>query len=87
MIKEIGIGGSFLGEEHTVRHMRETLYFPDLYDRRAAGQWIEDRQGMLDHAKAKVREILAEDRPPQFLGPEQVNELEHVATRATEMLS
>ena len=84
MIKAIGIGGSFLGEEHTVRNMRETLYFPELSDRRAAGQWIEDRQGMLDHAKAKVREILSEDRSPQFLGPEQVSELERIAARAAE---
>jgi len=84
MIKAVGIGGSFLGEEHTVQHMRQTLYFPELFDRRAVGQWIEDRQGMLDHAKARVREILSEDQPPQFLSPEQASELERIAARAAE---
>jgi trimethylamine--corrinoid protein Co-methyltransferase len=87
MIKRVGIGGSFLGEEHTVRHLRQTLFLPELCDRRAAGQWLEDRQGMLDHAKARVREILSEDRPPQFLSPEQVSELERIAARAAEAMA
>jgi trimethylamine--corrinoid protein Co-methyltransferase len=86
LIKQVGIGGSFLGEEHTVQHMRDTLLFPELFDRRAPGQWLEDRQGMLEHAKAKVRQILREDQEPQFLRPEQVAELERIAMRASEKM-
>ncbi|MCL4393657.1 MAG: trimethylamine methyltransferase family protein [Chloroflexi bacterium] len=87
LIKQIGIGGSFLGEQHTVRHMRQTLFFPELSDRRATGQWVLDRKGMLDRAKAKVRRILREDKEPQFLKAEQTNELERIAARAHEKTS
>mgnify|MGYP005848254145 CR=1 FL=1 len=82
LIERVGIGSSFLAEEETVRYMRETLLFPELADRRAPGQWAVDRRGMLDHAKAKVREILAQDREPESLKAEQVSELERIAAYA-----
>jgi len=82
LIKEVGIGGSFLAEEHTVAHMRETLYFAKLFDRGPVGEWQLDKQGMLAQAKARVREILSEDEKPTYLTPEQVGELERIATSA-----
>lgn len=82
LIKEVGIGGSFLAEQHTVRYMRETLFFPKLFDRRAPSAWLKDRQGMLEHAKARVRNILREDKEPSYLKPEQVLELERIGERA-----
>ena len=82
LIKEVGIGGSFLGEQHTVKYMRETLYFPRLFDRGSAGDWQLDRQGMLARAKGRVRQILNEDKGPTYLSREQVKELERIADRA-----
>jgi trimethylamine--corrinoid protein Co-methyltransferase len=87
MIKRIGIGGSFLAEKHTVRYMRETLFFPELFDRRMVGAWQEDRQGMLEHAKDKVRHILNDGDLQEFLNREQVKELDQIAQRAKEKLS
>ena len=87
MIKRIGIGGSFLAEEHTVNYMRETLFFPDLFDRRMVGAWQQDRRGMLDYAKDKVRRILKTGDAPEYLSREQVAELDRIARRAAEKLS
>ncbi len=86
LIKEVGIGGSFLAEEETVKHMRKTLYFPELFDRRAVGDWMVEKRGMLDHAKDKVQKILREDHKPQYLSEEQVSELEKITTFAQEKL-
>jgi trimethylamine--corrinoid protein Co-methyltransferase len=87
LIKRVGIGGSFLGEEETVSAMRHTLFFPELFDRRAPGRWRGDRHGMLDHAKGKVRRILDEDHVPSYLSPEQSRELERIGERAAAMLA
>lgn len=53
LIKRIGIGGSFLSEDHTVKYMRETLCFPQLFDRSAADGWSLDQQGMLARQKPR----------------------------------
>ena len=82
VIKEMGIGGSFLAEEHTLKYMRETLFFPELADRRMVADWQQDRKGMLDHAKDKVRKILEQGDHQEYLSPEQVRELDRIARKA-----
>ena len=86
LIKEIGIGGSFLAEEHTLKYMRETLFFPELADRRMVADWQQDRKGMLDHAKDKVRKILEQGDHQEYLSREQVRELDRIARKAGEDL-
>ncbi|MEA3336143.1 MAG: trimethylamine methyltransferase family protein [Chloroflexota bacterium] len=83
-IKKIGIGGSFLAEDHTLEYMRETLFFPELFDRRMLGSFQQDRKGMLDHAKDKVRGILKNGEHREYLDREQVRELDRIAQRAKE---
>ena len=46
--------GSFLAEEHTLRHFRQELWFPQLLDRRFFQSWAED--GKRDMA-ARCREM------------------------------
>lgn len=75
-------GSSFLAQEHTVRHMRESLSFSPVADRRTPDQWRKDRRGMLEHAKDRVGEILRNDAPPGYLDREQVTELHAIADRA-----
>lgn len=82
MIKRVGIGGSFLGEPHTVRYMRQELFFPELFDRRALGKWLKDRKDMLDYAKNKVRRILQDTPAPEYLTPEQIEEVEKITKKA-----
>ena len=86
MIKRVGIGGSFLAEEHTLKYMRETLFFPELSDRRMVGDWQQDRKGMLELAKDKVRNILHKGDHREYLSREQVRELDRIAQRAQEAI-
>ncbi len=87
MIKRVGIGGNFLAEDHTLKYMRKTLFFPELSDRRMVGDWQQDRKGMLEHAKDKVRDILKRGDHQDFLSQEQVRELERIARRAQQEVS
>ena len=84
LIKQVGIGGSFLSEPHTVKHLRQTGYFPLLADRGPADGWSLDRNGMLARAKAEVRRILSRDQHPEYLSPEQISELERIGAHAAE---
>ena len=85
-IKQVGIGGNFLAEDHTLKYMRQTLFFPELFDRRMVGDWRQDRKGMLDHAKDKVRQILSSGDHEEYLSREQIDELDRIAQRAGEKL-
>ena len=87
VIKRVGIGGSFLAEKHTIEYMRQTLFFPELADRRMVGEWQQDRKGMLDHARDKVRNILNEGDHREYQSREQVKELDEIARRAQEKLA
>ncbi len=55
LIHEIGIGGSFIQEEHTVRHMRESYWTSELFNRQSwdaiAGR---DKSELLDKAYGMV---------------------------------
>jgi hypothetical protein len=62
--------------------MRETLFFPELGDRRMVADWQQDRKGLLERARAKVRQVLNRGDHPEYLTPEQVRELERIAQRA-----
>jgi trimethylamine--corrinoid protein Co-methyltransferase len=87
MIKRVGIGGNFLAEEHTLHYMRETLFFPELGDRRMVADWQQDRKGMLERARDKVRQVLKRGDHQEYLAPEQVRELERIARRTVDIVT
>jgi trimethylamine--corrinoid protein Co-methyltransferase len=59
-IAAVGPGGHFLDREHTVRHFRQELWFPRLFDRRRFDAWNQDGARPLGaRLRARVREILA----------------------------
>jgi trimethylamine--corrinoid protein Co-methyltransferase len=65
LIQEMGPGGVFLDQEHTVKHMRGALSLPAVSDRDSYDEW--QHKGKLDRvavARQKVREILDTHRPP-----------------------
>jgi trimethylamine--corrinoid protein Co-methyltransferase len=75
VIDQVGPGGSYLGEKHTVRHFREN-WFPTLLNRHNYEQWSA-RGGLSlgDRANERVRHILREHQP-EPLAPEVVAELD-----------
>lgn len=64
LIKELGPGGVFLGQQHTVDHMREALWLPKLSDRDSYEDWYQKGQlNRVDVARMSVEEILETHRP------------------------
>lgn len=62
-IKRLGSGGTFLMEEHTVRHVRDFWYSP-LIDRCRYEEWVgAGRQTMSDRLRARARKILSSHEP------------------------
>ena len=56
--------GSFLAEEHTVRHFRRELWFPQLLDRRRWATWAADgREDMGARCRAMKDQLLREHVP------------------------
>jgi trimethylamine--corrinoid protein Co-methyltransferase len=56
--------GSFLAEEHTLRHFRSELWFPQLLDRRFFQSWAEDgKQDMAARCRAMKDRLLREHEP------------------------
>ena len=73
LIRELGPGGVYLGQRHTVAHMREALSRPLLSDRDTYEEW--QHKGARDRvavAREKVRAILAGHQSPAL--PEGVRQ-------------
>jgi trimethylamine--corrinoid protein Co-methyltransferase len=66
LIREVGIGGTFIDKEHTVKHMRNEHFFPELLNRDAYSVWKEKGATSIgERAKEKLKEILKRHYPPQ----------------------
>jgi len=60
VIEQVGHDGTFLDSEHTVRHFRRELWFPELLDRQYWSQWVESgATSMHDRCVAAKDRILA----------------------------
>src|SRR5581483_3911401 len=67
-ILEAGPGGHFLAHPHTRRHMRRR-WRSSLFGRETWEEWESSgRPGATDRARERVRQILAEHRPPAHPG-------------------
>ncbi len=78
VIEKVGIGGMFLGQRHTMEHLRDEHFIPGLVDRRSHDLWAADgRKSMEERARAKVRAALAQP-PPHPLTPETVRDLDRL---------
>jgi trimethylamine--corrinoid protein Co-methyltransferase len=65
LIKQIGIGGNYLAEEHTVKHFRKEIWIPKGFDRRNWDAWQADgAHSMADWAVAQVEHIRTHHSPP-----------------------
>ena len=86
VIEKVGIGGMFLSEKHTMRHLRKEQFFPKLIDRRSADLWERDgRRSLEDRARTKVREALAAP-VPYPLAPGLVRRLDAMIDEASRVV-
>lgn len=76
-IREVGPGGNFLAEDHTLAHMRE-LWQPRMLDRGTWEEWdAAGRPDPRDRARARARSLLASHEPAP-LAPGLADELDAV---------
>ncbi len=86
LILKKGLQADFIATEHTVTHYREEIFVPQCFDRRALSSWNLDRKGMLEHAKERVRELLAPE-PEEFLTEKQIKEIKKIVKKAEAQLT
>ncbi len=76
IIKEVGPGGHFLDHEHTVTHVRNEFYFPQLADRQQRVVWeAEGSKDTVTRAHEKASYILKNHVPLGF--PEYLEKVLH----------
>ena len=65
LIKKLApLHGHFMGEKHTLEHMKSERYLPKLSDKRTRGQWEKSgSKNLAQVARERVREILATHQP------------------------
>ncbi len=64
VIEKVGIGGMFLGQRHTMDHLKREHFLPKLVDRRSYDVWAADgRKSIEERARARVVEALARPVP------------------------
>jgi len=82
LIAAQGPGGNFIDVEHTLKHMRECFYQPQVFYRRRLSEWLEsDGETALERSHARVQEILAQE-PERYLTPDQEGAMDEVIERA-----
>ncbi len=76
VIEKAGIGGTFLGQRHTMQNLRAEHFLPQLVDRRSFDLWAQEgRRSVEERARARVREALAA-QAPNPLEPEVAQRLD-----------
>jgi len=74
LIKEIGIGGHFLSERHTLEHLRSEQVQSTVIDRRVREDWVDlGSKSIIQSANEKAAELIRSHKPdplPQDMAKE-----------------
>jgi len=85
VIEAVGVGGHFLGEEHTREHFRD-FWTSQLFDRDPWDVWeSKGRPDPADNAKAKARDLL-ENHEATPLADDVSKEIDDIIERYSELL-
>ncbi len=64
VIRQVGHGGQYLMQEHTLQNFRQEMFFPDLFRRQSIQQWEQrGAKSITEVAHERVQEILAKAEP------------------------
>lgn len=81
VVEKVQPGGSFLAEDHTLRHFKQ-IWYPEIFDRTTLAGW--ERMGgylqIKERLRKRTRQII-EKHQPQPLSPDVVKELDRMAAR------
>jgi trimethylamine--corrinoid protein Co-methyltransferase len=82
LIKEIGIGGNFLSQKHTMEHLLDEQVQADMIDRRMRGGWEERGAKDLHQASVERAKKILETHQPKPLEDGLAEELVAIARSA-----
>ena len=86
VIQRVGIGGDFLSDEHTVRHLRQEFWIPSLFDRHPHTQWLEaGGKTMLQRAREKLDRI-TDSHEPDWMEESRQREVDCIVAAAEKEL-
>ncbi|MBS4024298.1 MAG: trimethylamine methyltransferase family protein [Clostridia bacterium] len=78
IIDNVGPGGHFLGEMHTMQNFKKETWFPTLIDRTRYDEWkMKGGLSMGDRIKAKTQDIINQHQPKQLCADvvEKINQI------------
>ncbi|MBU2647724.1 trimethylamine methyltransferase family protein [bacterium] len=76
--RSVGIGGSFLGEKHTMDHFKQEFFRPSLLFRKTREAWESAGSRTLAQSAEQVAEALMKKEIPPTLTDEQKKELRQI---------
>ena len=85
VIKAVGPAGTYLGQKHTMKHMRKEISTAKLIDRKSYSAW--EKEGSADivqRANKEAKKILAEHEPKR-LSQEVIRAMDEIITKALNM--
>lgn len=81
LIEKVGPGGHYLAEEHTMKHFRSELYFPEVLNRRNYDSWLaEGGKTFYEEANVRVKYLL-ENHSAGGLSPETTLSIKDAVSR------
>jgi trimethylamine--corrinoid protein Co-methyltransferase len=84
LIKEVGIGGHFLAQPHTLEHMRAEQVQSNLIDRRIRDEWeAQGAKSLIQSAHEKAADLI-DTHQPSRLPQGMVEELKRIVKSAEE---
>jgi trimethylamine--corrinoid protein Co-methyltransferase len=82
VVQRVGIGGNFLTDEHTLRHLRQEFWTPRLMDRQNYTTWMaQGGKTILDRAIERCDRILRE-HTPDWISEELQQEIDRIVATA-----
>lgn len=85
VVKRVGIGGHFLGDDHTLRHFKEN-WQPGITERKTYEKWVKNGgTTMGQRAKSKVKFVL-ENHVPEPLPDDKNAQIDEILQRAKDRI-
>lgn len=78
--------GSFLAEDHTLKHFRQELWFPKLLDRNFWGKWYDSGRKDMRTCSIDMKNELLKDHVPQPVDDSLLKELDDLLKNAQKEL-
>jgi trimethylamine--corrinoid protein Co-methyltransferase len=86
LIRQVGISGSFLEQEHTAQHFRSELFMPELLCRHPREEWEKQGSKDLGRAAEEKAQRLMQNPVENKLSEYQLSELDALANRFLQQL-